>query len=279
MESNFLIKKIIFTKIKKSIFILKEFFSFILDKRLKKVIKIKDKDTNKKIKIYDFGYVTRCRASTFFTKEPETINWIKNFNKGDIFLDVGANIGIYSLYAANRGINTISVEPDALNNALLNLNINANLFGKKVLAFALALHDKPKYSTLNIKQIQWGGALNSFDNCRDFLNKTYMPSHRQGVFGDTMDNFLNQLGKDVSHIKIDVDGNEFLVLKGGIKTLASKSLKTILVELDLNHPNYKESIDLIISNGFELSNQFNLDINKNKNFKKPINHIFFRKIK
>ena len=252
---------------------IQEILNLISDQRLKKIIKVKDNENNKIFKIYDFGYLTRYRATTFFNKEPETISWIKSFKKGEIFLDVGANIGIYSLYAASKGINTISIEPDSLNNALLNLNINANFFGDKVLTYALAFHEKQKYSTLNIKQIEWGGALNSFDNCKDQFNKLYSPNYRQGVFGDTIDNFLKNLEKSINHIKIDVDGNEYLVLKGAQKTLNTKSLKTILIELDNNHPNYNKCINLIISNGFMRTNKFNKNRNKKNDF---LNHIFIR---
>ena len=96
-----------------------EILRLISDNRLKKIIKIKDKQVKKNYKIYDFGSITRYRAHTFFNKEPETIRWIKSFKKGDKFLDVGANIGIFSLYAASRGINTIAIEPDSLNNVCL----------------------------------------------------------------------------------------------------------------------------------------------------------------
>ena len=37
------------------------------------------------------------RVDRINTKEPETINWINGFEKGSIFFDVGANIGIYTL--------------------------------------------------------------------------------------------------------------------------------------------------------------------------------------
>lgn len=48
--------------------------------------------------------VTRWKAETYFTKEPETIEWIDTFNEGDIFFDIGANIGLYSIYAAKKGL-------------------------------------------------------------------------------------------------------------------------------------------------------------------------------
>src|SRR2546430_8849931 len=41
------------------------------------------------------------RAETYASKEPETIAWLtEELREGDVFFDVGANIGLYSLYAA-----------------------------------------------------------------------------------------------------------------------------------------------------------------------------------
>ena len=48
------------------------------------------------------NYYTSLRVNTFYSKEPETLKWIDNFNedKNIIFWDIGANIGLYSIYAA-----------------------------------------------------------------------------------------------------------------------------------------------------------------------------------
>ena len=40
------------------------------------------------------------RMDRMLSKEPETINWINGFDKTTVFFDIGANIGIYSLYSA-----------------------------------------------------------------------------------------------------------------------------------------------------------------------------------
>ena len=42
----------------------------------------------------------KSRVDRIMGKEPETINWINKFKKNSIFFDVGANIGIYTLYSA-----------------------------------------------------------------------------------------------------------------------------------------------------------------------------------
>ena len=71
------------------------------------------------------------RGTTFYTKELETVNWIKNFDKESVFFDIGANIGIYSLFAAKLNYSTVSFEPESHNFAALNININDNNFEKK----------------------------------------------------------------------------------------------------------------------------------------------------
>ena len=258
---------------------IRNYFDSINDNRLLKTINIRDFDGNNLFRIYDFGPITRYRASSFFYKEPETLEWIRNFEIGDVFLDVGANIGIYSLYAGVKGIETIAIEPDALNNALLNLNINKNSLSQKVTSFSLALHDHSKYSSLNIGKLLWGGALNSFDNCVDQFNQSYTPDHKQGVYGDSLDNFLIGIKKKINHLKIDVDGNEELVLKGAKKTLASPELKSLLIELDVNHPKYYESIRLIESNGFYLKKKTNAILDKTSRFITTFNHIFIKNSK
>ena len=45
-------------------------------------------------------YLTNYRHRTFFSKEPETIEWIDKFEDNSVFYDIGSNIGIYSLYAS-----------------------------------------------------------------------------------------------------------------------------------------------------------------------------------
>ena len=74
-----------------------------------------------------------------------------------------------------------------------------------------------------------------------------------------------------------MDGNEYLILKGAKKTLDSKYLKTILVELDINHPYYRKSIDLITSKGLILTDKFNQSNNKKNSLMTTLNHIFIKK--
>ena len=230
----------------------------------------------KKIQLLDFGQVIRYRAKTFLTKEPETINWIDSFNKKDKLLDIGANIGIYSLYAALKNHIVVAIEPDALNYALLNLNIRNNNFSNKITAYCNAIHNQKKFSKFNISSLDWGGASNSFDNKFDQWGNNYKPVHFQGIFGITLDEFLKKIKYFPNHIKIDVDGNENLILQGAKKTLANKNLNSVLIELDEKRNDYEESLNIFHENNFYLKEKMHSKLFNSGKYSTTYNHIFIK---
>ncbi len=268
LKPNYLISKITSN--------LKNKFAQFSDKRLLKTQPILSKDNNLLFEIFDYGEICRFRASSFLYKEPETIEWIDSFNSSDSFVDIGANIGIYSLYAAKKGIKTISIEPDALNFALLNMNIKNNNFGKLIKAYSIALHNEEGFSELNLQKMQWGGALSSFNNQKDQYEKLFKSDFSQGCYGYKLDNCIVKLSPKVNHIKIDVDGNENLILQGGVKTLSMESLKSLLIELDETRSDYKYSISMIEKSGFKLIQKTHPTIFKDSEFSTTYNHIFRR---
>lgn len=68
------------------------------------------------IKFYCPNNLSLWRAETLLTKEPETIEWINSFGEGCVFWDIGANVGIYSMYAALKTkANVLAFEPAASN--------------------------------------------------------------------------------------------------------------------------------------------------------------------
>ena len=80
------------------------FASVVWDYRLQKYSLPVLRGRKTVFRIFDFGRICRYRASTFESKEPETLAWIDGFKKNDSLLDIGANIGMYSLYAAKKGV-------------------------------------------------------------------------------------------------------------------------------------------------------------------------------
>lgn len=186
------------------------------------------------IKFYCLGALPLWRAHTLFTKEPETIEWIDSFAEGDVLWDIGANVGIYSLYAAtHRDIRVVAFEPAAGNYYLLNRNIELNGVDSRVEAYCVALSDESCLRALNMQMTELGGALSSFGDAVDNFGKQFKPSFRQGMIGYTIDGFVSTFNPPFpNHVKIDVDGIEDRIIAGAANTLAEPRLKSLSIELD-----------------------------------------------
>ena len=232
--------------------------------------------------IRNYGDVCRFRASTFATKEPDTLKWIESFDKESIFIDIGANVGIYSIYASYFSNRVFSFEPDALNYSLLNLNILDNNLSSRILAYPLSIHSESKFDTLNIQNYQYGGALSSFSNQKDQFQKDFLPIFKQGSFSISLDSVFEKIINDYSntsneiHCKIDVDGNEKIILDGAIETFKSKIIKSVLIELDHTRNDYEIVINFFKNCGYELVSKKSSPIHK-EIFETTQNYIFYAK--
>lgn len=190
---------------------------------------------------------TQWRANTLFTKEPVTIEWIDSFEPGAVLWDVGANVGGYTVWASKRkNAEVYAFEPESSNYALLceNMRIN-NVRGR---AYCVAVADVPKVSTLFCAQTSPGGSCNSFDS-----NIGFNLEPRQGIPQGTIGMTLDSLALDLpfpSHIKIDVDGLEHYVLRGGYSFFADKRLQSILIEVNRNLPCHINMLDILKDLGF-----------------------------
>src|SRR5262245_39234556 len=90
---------------------------------------------------------TKWRVDSLLEKEPSTIAWIAGFRRDEVLVDVGANVGVYTIWAAKtRGVRVFAFEPEAQNYALLNRNIALNGLGPRVTAYCLALSNEAGYS-------------------------------------------------------------------------------------------------------------------------------------
>ncbi len=168
------------------------------------------------------------RVKTLFTKEPITIEWIKSLKKGETLIDVGANMGGYSMLASRLGVKVIAFEPESENYALLQKNIALN--ESDAIAYCAAVTDKTGIDKLYLSQRGVGGSCHSFGDNGD--NK-----YVQGCVGLRLDD----LNIKADHIKIDVDGQEPQVIAGAIKLL-SNGVKTVLMEVNTNLESHKDMI-------------------------------------
>jgi len=167
------------------------------------------------------------RARTLLTKEPETIAWIDAMPAGSVLWDIGANVGCYSIYAAKRGVRVIAFEPEAENFAALNANIRLN--GLSIMALPIALAERTRIDTLRLSAVGSGAALHCFGTNLDYRRKTFTPAFEQGCVAFSMDELSRRLGRP-DFVKIDVDGIEGAIVKGGADTLPH--VQGVLVEVN-----------------------------------------------
>jgi len=240
-----------------------------IDKFLLKKILLNKKEVFYKNKVLftirNYGGGTRSRVHGLFTKnygEFETVEWIKQFDENSSFLDIGANIGVFSLLAAKRNHHVISVEPESLNFAMLNLNIYDNKLNNNITAYPLSIDEHNLVSRLNIHKMGWGRSMHSFNDDIRINNKIFEPVFFQGSVGSSLDDFLEQIKFSPEYVKIDVDGNELRVIKGSANLLKSKKVKSVLIEIQpLLIDEKLEIIDIFEKNSFILDKKCSTDTN------------------
>ena len=218
---------------------------------------------NKKINFFTPNYITGWLIDNFYTKEPETIEWINNFknnNKKIIFWDIGANIGIYSIYAAVKHLNIeiVSFEPSTSNLRILSRNISINNFENKIKINQFPLSNiENKYLLFNESKFMEGLAEHTFGETTDIEGNSFKPVNNYRIFGTSINYLLkNKILEVPSHIKIDVDGIEHLVLEGASEYLNNKEIKSIMIELNEDYvDSYNRVLFIMKKNNFIIKNK------------------------
>lgn len=176
--------------------------------------------------------LSRYRAGSFSTKEPETLEWIDAIPQGSVLWDIGANVGIYSCYAAKaRGCRVFAFEPSVFNLELLARNVHLNHLAEQVTIIPLPLSGELAVSRLNMTSTDWGGALSTFGQAYGHDGKPIRKVFEYPTIGLSMIDAVRLLQiPQPDYIKMDVDGIEHLILKGGIPVL--RAARSILIEIN-----------------------------------------------
>lgn len=162
----------------------------------------------------------RGASSVVYANPPdwnEMTAWARLLQPRALFIDVGSNVGVYTLWAAEHGAQVTAVEPapDAYVRLLENLAMNE----WRIDAINCALADRP-------------GKM-SFTSGLDTTNHLLLgaPDVRVGeveVEVRTLDDVVN--GRSVFGVKLDVEGAERLVLEGASATLARAGVSVFQIE-------------------------------------------------
>lgn len=218
------------------------------------------------------------RVDTALTKEPDTVEWIGEFAGDDVLVDVGANVGLYSIMAASRGVRVYAFEPESQNYALLNRNIYLNGMGERVSAYCAALSDRAEFGTLFLSGFDAGGSCHSFGESVDFRAQPMQAAFTQGCYSSTLDALVAAGAMPVpNHLKIDVDGIEHKVLAGAARTLADRRLRSVLVEVNTAIEDHWGLIDRLLEQGFDYSRERALAAQRKKGRFEGVGNYVFRR--
>lgn len=178
------------------------------------------------------------RYTSFFTKEEGTIKWLEDtIQNHDVFFDIGANLGLYSLYATKlANVTTYAFEPHKLNYARLVENIRNNGLLDKITPIAIPLDSMAGLTTLHCKSWGHGGSMNQLGNMVD-ADIEY--DFKEITYGMPLDDLIGKVPMP-SVVKIDVDGNEYRILQG-MKNILLSLEKPRSIQIEIN-PGYNDMI-------------------------------------
>jgi FkbM family methyltransferase len=196
--------------------------------------------------------MTLWRVDSIRSKEPWTLEWIAGFAPGEILLDCGANVGMYTIWAAvTRGVSVYAFEPEAQNYALLNRNIQINRVASLVTAYCMGLSDKSGLSVLHMADMRVGGSCHSLGEALDYEHRPLEVKFAQGSIAATLDELVASGALPVAqHVKIDVDGFEPKVIAGARHTLRDAKVKSLLVETNRNLDDHRAMVAELEAMGF-----------------------------
>ena len=227
-------------------------FQLVVDEVYKKTFTVEH--NNHKMIFSVPNYLAYYRCKTFKTKEPDTLTWIEQLDEGSVFWDIGANVGLYSVYGAKYNkCKVYSFEPSVFNLELLARNININDLQGLITIVPLALTNRIGIQQFKMSNVTWGGALSTFgENFDQFGNDIGVPKFEYSLPGIAMDDAISNFNiESPDYIKIDVDGIEHLIIEGGSEVL--KSVKSILLEVNYNFPEQLHTIyKRLTESGFSL---------------------------
>lgn len=200
-------------------------------------------------------------------KEPQTVTWLDTFvGPGDVLYDIGANVGAYTLVAAARVGATGHVyafEPAFMNFHQLCRNVFLNRLDTNVTPLPAALSDTTGLGRFNYRDLTVGAALHAYGVAMDEHGRAFTPAQTQALLGYRLDDLVAVFGlRPPTHLKLDVDGIEALVLRGARDTLTKAPVRSVLVELVEGTSGEAETKALLTELGFAVHARERFDMRR-----------------
>jgi FkbM family methyltransferase len=206
-----------------------------------------------RIRFLNHSGVSYWRARTIMTKEPDAMRWIDAMKPGSVFWDIGANVGVLTLYAAMRGdIEVWAFEPAAVNYYNLVANCELNGLEKNVRCLQLGFSDTSRIADLHVSQLMSAHSFTFKESTKIKTRKKTYPS-LQAALLCTIDDFIARYDAPCpNYMKIDVPGLTQEIFAGAKKTLARPELREIQVEAREHGGSGRRVSEVLIPRGFKI---------------------------
>lgn len=200
------------------------------------------------LRINDRGFESRyvCsnkheaqRAASLWLKEEGTMRWIDGeVRAGDIFMDIGANIGVYTIAAAHRvgpSGKIYAFEPHKLNAVTLMQNVQLSKLADRVEIFSFPLSESATVLRFNYASLASASSGSQFGHTRMAGNeKEFTPVASEVMASVSVDELIERgIIQTPCLVKIDVDGNELPILRG-MKSLLCGKDRPRAVQVEVN---------------------------------------------
>jgi len=228
-----------------------------LRKRLAREIHIIDGQYDYRFRCETVREFNRCLK--IFSKEPGTVDWIsQNVKSDEIFYDIGANIGVFTILAASRigkGGKVFAFEPHGANFARLIDHIALNNLQQVVSPNNFALNDKEGLFHFHYQSGDVGTSDSQLSADSDETGNEKGIQISELKFATTIDRLIASGDiKAPHHIKIDVDGNEFLILEG-MRDLLSGTQRPQSIQVEMNEPHKSQILKLMKGHQYHLTHK------------------------
>jgi len=168
-------------------------------------------------------------------RDPGMLRWIQGFEAGDVFYDVGANVGGVTLAVAGlhgSQVTSVAIEPSVASFESLARHLSLNKLLGFVIPLQVALLDRTGIEKLNYNSTAAGYSLHAVGEAVDHEGRPFVPAEVQLIPTYALDDLIETLKLPLpTQIKVDIDGYEESVLRGATRTLSRGSVRALFVEV------------------------------------------------